>query len=296
MKKIYRFLLRAPATPEGVEPLPPQKRVGMHFNTSWARRWPARVGRFAGLEGPLRVAVWLFATPNRRGLENLDKVKGPVIFVANHHSHADTPLLLISLPMKIRHKTAVAAASDYFFKNKITGVVSALFIGAIPVDRKRVGRQSAKLSAELLAEGWNLLIYPEGGRSPDGWGQSFRGGAAYLSKRCNTPILPIHLSGTDRVLRKNTFIPRPAITTATFGKPIYPSTEERSAKLALRVEEAVNALADEIRTDWYTARKRAHGRQNPTLTGPAVSEWRRAWIRGDQSRKNKRPKNAWPVI
>ena len=61
-----------------------------------------------------------------------------------------------------------------------TGALSALAIGAIPIERTKVNRRSADLAAELIDDGWSMLIFPEGGRSPDGWGQPFRGGAAYL--------------------------------------------------------------------------------------------------------------------
>ena len=55
-----------------------------------------------------------------------------------------------------------------------------------------------------------MLIFPEGGRSPDGWGQPFRGGAAYLSNRCDVPVVPVHLEGTGRILRKGAKRPTPA--------------------------------------------------------------------------------------
>ena len=66
-------------------------------------------------------------------------------------------------------------------------------MGAIPIERARVGRRSADYAAGLIDDGWSLLIYPEGGRSPDGWGQTFRGGAAYLALRCGVPVVPVHL-------------------------------------------------------------------------------------------------------
>ena len=52
------------------------------------------------------------------------------------------------------------------------------------------GRQSADLARELIDDGWSLVIFPEGGRSPDGWGQPFKGGAAFLSIRTGAPVVP----------------------------------------------------------------------------------------------------------
>ena len=59
------------------------------------------------------------------------------------------------------------------------------------------------MAAELLEDGWNLVIFPEGGRSPDGWTQAFRGGAAYLARRTGAPVVPVYLHGTRHVLPKS---------------------------------------------------------------------------------------------
>ena len=140
-----------------------------------------------------------------------------MIFAANHHSHLDTPLVLTSLPEVWRHKMFVAAAADYFFRNQVTGAVSALILNAIPIERTRVNRRSADDAAALIEDGWSMLIFPEGGRSPDGWGQPFRGGAAYLSLRCGVPVIPIYIDGTGRILGKGMRFPKASRTVITFG-------------------------------------------------------------------------------
>ena len=76
------------------------------------------------------------------------------------------------------------------------------------------------------------MVFPEGGRSPDGWGQPFRGGAAYLSIRCNAPIVPIHLTGTDAILRKGRSLPKRSKTTINFGRPIWPDDTESSCLIS----------------------------------------------------------------
>ena len=101
--------------------------------------------------------------------------------------------------MRWRKRLIVGAAADYFFNTKATSALSALAIGAVPIDRTKVSRQSGDMISGLIGEGWSLLIYPEGGRSPDGWGQPFRGGAAYLAIRCGVPVVPIHVSGTGQI-------------------------------------------------------------------------------------------------
>ncbi|MFQ5557316.1 MAG: lysophospholipid acyltransferase family protein [Acidimicrobiales bacterium] len=290
------FPVRAPSTPGGVEPVATPRRTGVDFDTAWARKWPTRLVRAAIVEGPMRLGVAALATPDRTGGDRLAAIEGPVIFAANHHSHLDTPLLLTSIPEPFRHKLVVGAAADYFFGTRLTGAVSALVIGSIPIERTRVGRRSADMAADLIDGGWSLLIFPEGGRSPDGWGQPFRGGAAYLAKRCSVPVVPIHVEGTGRILRKGRSLPRPSSTTVTIGDPIRPFEHENAARFSARLEATIAALADEAATDWYSARLRAHADATPALTGPATGAWRRAWALGDRARRPRATARSWPRV
>ena len=290
------FPLRAPTVPRGVEPLEELDRTGAGFDTGWSRRWGARMCRAAIVEGPMRAMVQALASPSRRGADRLADLEGPLIFAANHHSHIDTPLLLTSIPEPWRHKIVVGAAADYFFGTRVAGAAAALVIGAIPIERARVGRRSADLAAGLLDNGWSLLIYPEGGRSPDGWGQPFRGGAAYLSVRCGVPVVPIHVGGTGNILRKGRTMPQPAEATVTFGTPMLPEDGERAPRFAARIEDEVTALADEASTDWYSARKRAHASASGTLTGPDVGVWRRQWSLGGRRRTPSTRARRWPDL
>ena len=291
------FPLRAPTVPGGVEPPHAPGRTGVHFDTDWARRWPARMFRAAMVEGPMRAMVQVLASPRRGGTDRLSELEGPIIFASNHHSHIDTSLLLTSIPEPWRHKIVVGAASDYFFGSRAAGATAALVMGAVPIERTRVGRRSADMAAGLIDDGWSLLIYPEGGRSPDGWGQTFRGGAAYLSLRCNVPVVPIHVGGTGAILRKGRTVPQPAEATVTFGTPLRPEPGEKAPRLAARIEAAVTALADEAGTDWYSARKRAHAGASGTLTGPDVGVWRRQWaLRGRRRSTPATRARRWPDL
>lgn len=290
------FPWRAAPVPTGIEPASPRHPLRADYDTSWARRYPARVVRAAILESVMRPVMAVIASPARRGLDRLDDVDGPVVFVANHHSHADTPLLLTSIPDPWRHRIMVGAAADYFFSNRVSGAVSALAIGAVPIERTKVGRKSADMARDLIDDGWSMLLYPEGGRSPDGWGQEFRGGAAYLAIRCNVPVIPIHLQGTGRILRKGRTLPRPSRTTVTFGDPLTAGRDENARSFAARLQAAVAALGDEATSDWYQARLRAHAGTSPGLTGPAVGAWRRAWALGDRDRRSRRRRRRWPAL
>lgn len=291
------FPLMRPPVPAGVEPKRERSKVGANYDTDWARSYPARAARVLLVEGVVRPAVGALAAPTVLGLDRLTDLEGPVVFAANHHSHIDTPLLLSVIPEPWRHHLFIGAAADYFFANRVTSTLSALVIGAIPIERTKVTRRSADQAAELIDDGWSMLIFPEGGRSPDGWGQPFRGGAAYLALRCGVPVVPVHVEGTGRILRKGKKVPTPSPTKVTFGWPLTPGEGDDSRRFAARIEQAVAELADEATTDWWQARRRAHGHDGgtPHLQGPAVGAWRRTWSLGDRGPKRRR-RPSWPEL
>ncbi len=290
------FPYRAPTTPGGVDPAPKEAKYGAAYDTGWAREFPARLARLMIVQGLMRPIMQLLASPEVRGTDRLTSLdEGAAIFAANHHSHIDTPLMLSSIPEPWRHQLFIGAAADYFFKTRATSALSALAIGAIPIERTKVTRRSADQAAELLDGGWSMLIFPEGGRSPDGWGQPFRGGAAYLALRCEVPVVPIHLEGTGRIMKKGTNTPRPSTTRITFGSPMWPGEDEDSRSFAVRIEQTVAALADEATTDWWHARQRAHHGDTPGLTGPEGPSWRREWSLSDRRRRG-RAARRWPEL
>ena len=231
--------------------------------------------------------------PEVHGLDRVAGLEGPVIFVANHHSHLDTPVLLSSLPERWRHRVVVAAAADYFFDTRVRGAVSALVLGALPVERSRLDRRPLEQALSLLADGWSLVIFPEGGRSPDGWGQPFRGGAAFLGQRSGLPVVPVHIEGTGRVLPKGARRPARADVHITFGAPLRGRQGESAHRYSDRIEAGVAALGDERATDWWSARRRAAAGTTPVLTGPdQVGVWRRSWAL-DRKRRLERT-HRWP--
>ena len=272
-----RFPFGAPTRPAGAEPLPLERRLGVDYDTAWARRYPVRLARAMLLDDLTGPIVRLAASPRVHGLEHLEPLAGPVIVTANHASHLDTTLLLCCLPARLRHHAVVGAAADYFFDRTWKAALWAFTLGAIPMERVRVNRRSADLAASLIDEGWSLVIFPEGGRSPDGWGQEFKGGAAYLAKRCGVPVVPVHLRGTRAIAPKGSSRVRPGETEVRIGDPLWAGEGEDARRFAARIEAAVALLADEAETDWWSARRRAAGGTTPAFRGPEAAPWRRAW-------------------
>ncbi len=279
------FPWTAPTWPGGVELAPVEHTLGPDYDAEWARSPAARVARAFLLDAVLKPAVAFMASPTIRGLDRLDGFEGPLIFSANHASHLDTPLLLTALPARFRYKTAVAGAADYFFDRRTKATISALALCAVPIDRTSVSRRSLHDLEDLVADGWNLIIFPEGGRTPDGWAQEFKAGGALVATHCGVPMAPVHIEGSRRVWRKGGRLHR-SETAVTFGTPLVPGDSLGDARrLADAVDRAVAVLADEQATDWWSARRRAASGQTPSLRGPDASAWRRSWTLHEDERR-----------
>lgn len=163
------------------------------------------------------------------GRENLDDLEGPVVLVANHASHMDTPAILRSLPRRWRRRTVVAAAADYFYRNRLVATLISVLFNTVPIERRRRGSRSIAHIDRLLDRGNSLLLYPEGTRNRKGGVGQLRHGAASIAARHGASIVPIHVSGTRDVMPPGRFWPRRKRqgplsrrhpVTVTFGKPI----------------------------------------------------------------------------
>jgi 1-acyl-sn-glycerol-3-phosphate acyltransferase len=232
---------------------------GLDFPTAWARSRAARVVRAFLQDVIIIPLVWLLAPGSRRGLGMLKRHEGPYIVASNHQSHADTSIVLAALPRSLRRRLVVAAASDTFFNTRFHAIFAALVYNAIPIERHKVNRRSGDLARQLLDEGWGLLIYPEGGRSPDGRIHEFKGGAAYLADKSAAPVLPCYLENTRFVLPRlfAKSLPEPGDTHArirtqvsvTFGPAIEKGEAESIRKLNRRIEEAIVHLGRDVAGD-----------------------------------------------
>ena len=300
------FPYRKPTVPRGVVVPAEPSKLGADFDTDWARRAPAKAARRVIVNGPLRVAMKAIADPEVLGVDrlaDLARQEDPptLIFAPNHHSHLDTGLMMMALPEPWRSKTVIAAAADFFFDTRWKGNAAALVLNALPIDREVTGRKSSDMIRRLIEDGWSLVIYPEGGRSPDGWGQDFKGGAAYLSGRTGAPVVPVFIDGTGAIFGKGMKRPKPGKTKVVFGAPLRPLEGESTRRFNARIEAAVTSLGDEILTDFWTSRQRAAAGTSPKLTGPEFQGWRRQWALEDRRKLGsaglrRRQQRRWPDL
>lgn len=267
---------RKPLVPRSAEPyvVPREKAV---FPTAWARTPAAVAAREVLLQGGLNAVMRYNIAPVVSGLDALLKVDGPCLIVANHSSHLDTPLLLCTLPGPWRRRTAVAAAADYFFDTWWRATASSIMFNTFPIERR--GGRLSSTPGDLLADGWNVVVFPEGTRSQDGWMERFRMGAAYLAVEHDVPVVPVGIRGSFAAMPRGRGWPvpgRPRVA-VRYGEPLYPAEGESARTFAPRVSAAVAALLDEETSTWWEARKRVAAGASPSQSGPEAARWRRVW-------------------
>jgi 1-acyl-sn-glycerol-3-phosphate acyltransferase len=209
--------------------------------------------------GPLlRTAVRLEAA----GLENVP-VSGGVILASNHLSIADSTFL----PLVLDRQVTFMAKAEYFAGGPWpTRLVSSFLRGSgqVPVDRDNQRAAVASLDAclRVVREGRVFCIYPEGTRSPDGRLYRARTGVAWLALKSGVPVVPVAMTGTDRVLPPGRALPRPARVKVTFGKPVDLSLYGDSAgdartrrAAADRIARAIAEVSDQEYVPVYAARE-----------------------------------------
>ncbi len=170
---------------------------------------------YAAGKGGARMALWLAGVRLEvSGLERIpqDRV---VVFMANHQGNCDPPALLAVLP------TVSIMAKKEFFRIPILNR-AMLARGFIPVDRKH--REAAIAAVEQavrsLQAGHSFLVFPEGTRSRDGRLQPLKKGVFIMALKVGAPIVPVSVSGSNKIMPKGKFVIHPGRVRITVHDPV----------------------------------------------------------------------------
>lgn len=165
---------------------------------------------------------------------------GGAILAANHTSYADPPVMGVSTPRAIRFM----AKSELFKNSVFAAVIRAL--GAFPVKRGTADRQALRTAHDILTSGQLLVIFFEGGRSPDGKLQSPELGTAMIALRANVPIVPVALINADHLLPRHAKALHWSHVTAVFGEPLtFPHLAGKAGDRAA-LQEVSTAIARSV--------------------------------------------------
>jgi long-chain acyl-CoA synthetase len=222
---------------------------------SWNRSAPVRALRRASLPTWILPLARVFVKLEVRGLEHLDRLAGPVILAANHQSHFDTPVILMALPPQWRYRVAPAMAKEFFkahfypeqfgrkawLTNSLNYYLASMFFNAFPLPQRETGtRQTLRYIGDLFAEGFSLLIFPEGKRTDKGEINRFLPGVGMIASRLDVPVVPVRLDGLDHVLHQTWKFPKRGPVRVTFLPPMSLKGNDYAA-IARDVENAVRA-------------------------------------------------------
>ena len=147
------------------------------------------------------------------GLESVPR-DGAFILVANHTSYLDPVYIGISIPRKLHFMAKKEAFEQPIFRWLMTQ------LGAFPVDRNRLGLKTVKQAMAILKEQEVLAIFPQGTRKGEIEITEIKQGASYFSIKTGTPILPVYIKGTDKVMPKGQAVIKPVKVEIYFGKMI----------------------------------------------------------------------------
>ena len=171
-----------------------------------------------------------------RGAEHLAGLTSAV-YVCNHLSYMDTPVLFAHLPFQFR-----IFAKQSLWRLPFIGW-HLRRSGQVPVDQTTARNSVTSLNRGVAAlrEGLPLVLFPEGGRSPSGQPRSFLPGAAYMALRAQVPLVPVTLVGTYELLPMHVYALRPRPLELILGEPITTTgrTTRDAAELTRIAYEAI---------------------------------------------------------
>jgi long-chain acyl-CoA synthetase len=209
------------------------------------------------------------------------------IVAPNHTSHLDTGLVKKALGKDIAEQTVAVAAADYWFDTKYKRAYMNNFTTLVPIERTGSLRQSLRHVTQILNEGYNALIFPEGGRQESGQIAEFKPIIGYLALNQKIGILPIYIWGTYEAFPKGRIIPKGSSIGAKVGAKVgrfleyeelakmtdgVPNTEAYRL-IAARVQHEIENMRDgkrdkfdvtAVRKAWKTERRKSR-KQEPVI-------------------------------
>ena len=225
----------------------------------WAQRWPVtwiRTFFYYFLTWP---ATHLMAHPRVFGRENLGGVKGPVLVISNHVLYLDVGFVLAALPMRFRHRLAVAMGGERLAQMRQPPpewsflrrwlhrmnyfLVVALF-NVFPLPKASGFRESFRFAGELADHGWSVLVFPEGDLTPDGKLQPFRAGIGLLAGNLRLPVVPMRIDGAYEIREAGRVFNRPGRIRVYIGKSVEFPAGSDPQQIATDLEECVASLGE----------------------------------------------------
>ncbi|HAS74011.1 MAG TPA: 1-acyl-sn-glycerol-3-phosphate acyltransferase [Clostridiales bacterium UBA8960] len=202
-----------------------QRRV---YADEKARVWMGNLLKLAGC----KVTV--------EGLENVP-VDRAVLFVANHQSNFDIPLMITQLPGKKGFIAKIEMLKMPIVRDWMR------FMNCVFMDRSDIRQQVKSISegVAILKSGHSMVLFPEGTRSPDGSLLEFKAGGLKLATKSGVPIVPVTINHSKDLMKKGTIKITPAHVVIKISRPIE-MTEEMNRETVKLTEDVKAIITDSL--------------------------------------------------
>lgn len=195
----------------------------------------------------VRLLLFLFTRLEVKGRQNVPRGSG-ILISANHLSAMDPPIVGVVLG-----RPTVFMAKEELFRSRFSAYLIS-HLGAFPVHRGRVDKEALRRAAEVLAHDKALTMFPEGARrESQGYVPQGFAGAALIAARSNVPVLPVGITGTEKIRGWTWIFRRPKVT-VYIGIPFRlppatrkPRREQLAALTAVIMNHVTELLPEEYR-------------------------------------------------
>ena len=238
------------ATDETVAPYPYPR---------WTRKFPLTWIRTLLFYTVILPITLVLSRMRVSGRANLEGLKEPVLFVANHVTLADHALILAALPARLRPRLAIAmegerlrgwlhpsAGTGWFTRLRLLAqyVLVVTFFHVFPLPKRSGFRHSFAYAGECVDRGESVLVFPEGERAPRGQMRMgrFKSGIGLLAKGLNVAVVPVKLHGLYELKRRGQYFAGHGMVRVVFGRPIRFDTGREPAEIAEELARRVAAL------------------------------------------------------
>lgn len=194
--------------------------------------------------------VGMFCRLRVEGRENIRNLKEPVLFIANHQSYLDAPMIVVSFPKEVRRRISIAAWRGFFedhhrnplmrFWKRVAFYLASTGLNIFMFTQTKGIKENMEHTGWLMDKGYHVLFFPEGARTTTGNFEAFKPGVGKMVRLMKSPVVPIAIDGLYDVWRRGTRFPKRGNTVCRFGKPIVFNSEsekEITGKLHAAVEE-----------------------------------------------------------
>jgi 1-acyl-sn-glycerol-3-phosphate acyltransferase len=153
--------------------------------------------------------------------------KGPILFIANHQSNFDIPLMISAIPTR----KGFIAKRELEKMPMVSGWMR--YLKCIFMDRSDIRQQvkAINIGASFIKEGYPLVLFPEGTRSDDGSLKTFKAGGLKLATKSGATIVPVTIDGSINIMQKGTLLIKPAAVKMTIHPPYVMNGKDTSENM-----------------------------------------------------------------